>query len=382
MLKKIFLLFLAWRIFLFVPLIFSHFYLSARVGYPYTTPLYFLNNLSSSVSNFLVSPFGNFDGVYYLIIAIAGYTVDNAGFFPVFPLSIKLATSIFGNLSAFDEGQYFTALTLVSLYFLLSLLVMYKLIRFDYKDKIAIQSVIFLLLFPSSFFFVSIYSESLFLFLSLLTFYLARKKRWILASICGGLLTATRFVGIAILPALIYEFIKEEKTLVKTKALSLLLVPLGLIGYMLFNFQKFGNALQFIVAQGELQNQRSVSSIVFFPQTIYRYLKILTTVSFRQYEWWTALLELSVFVFVALMLFVAFKKKIRPSYLIFAAIAFLIPVSSGTFSGLPRYILALFPIFIALALLKNLKLKIIYSIVSFILLFLLFALFSQSYFIA
>lgn len=381
--KKIIFLFLSWRLFLFISLFISQGFIEDRHGYPYTSPLYFLNDKHSVVSNFLLSPWANFDGVYYLLIAANGYTV-NAGFFPLFPLSIHLTTFVL-NPSAdgpFDPTQYFTALLLVSLFFLLSLVVLSKLIRLDYKSNIAILTIIFMLLFPTSFFYATIYSESLFLLLSVCSFYFARKKRWVLACICGGLLTATRFVGIAIIPALVYEFIKSERTLFKKKAICLLLAPLGIIAYMLFNLQKWGNAFYFIEAQGNLQNERTVDSIVFIPQTIFRYLKILTTVSPNQFEWSVALLEISTFIFVLVLLFVAWKKRLRLSYIIFAGLCFLTPILSGTFTGLPRYSLILFPIFISLALVKNKMIKIIYSIIGLILLFILFMLFSKGYYIS
>lgn len=381
MFKKTLLLFVFWRLSLFVPLVFSELFIPYRQGYSYTSLLYFLDDTKSIVSHFLFLPWANFDGVYYMLIAANGYTV-NAGFFPLFPLSIHLATSIFANIIAFDAIQYFTVLTLVSLYFLLSLMIMHKLIRIDYKENIAVWSIVFMLLFPTSFFFAAFYSESLFLLLTLSSFYFARRKRWILAGVCGGLLTATRLVGIAIIPALVCEFIKSEKTLFKKKSLYLLIAPLGTFAYMWFNLQKWGNAFYFIEAQGNLQNNRTVDGIVFIPQTIFRYFKIISTVSPSQFEWFVALLEITTFVFVSVLLYVAWKKKIRFSYLLFAVLAILIPTLSGTFSGLPRYSLVLFPIFIALALLKNKVPQIVYLVTGAILLFILFMLFSKGYYIA
>ena len=196
------------------------------------------------------------------------------------------------------------------------------------------------------------------------------------------LLIAARFVGIAIIPALIFEFYVQKKTLFSKKIIPLFLIPLGILSYVWFNFMQWGNPLHFIEAQGNLQNNRSIDSIILFPQTVFRYLRILTSVNSHQYEWLIALLELSTFIFVSVMFFIACKKKIRTSYLIFAFLAFLIPVSSGTFTGLPRYSLVLFPIFIAMALVKNKIFKIAYCVIGVILLFLLFMLFSKGYFVS
>lgn len=381
MIKKIILFFLLWRILLFVPILIANQFISYREGYEYTSINYFLGKSQTLISNFLLSPWANFDGVYYLLIAEKGYTV-NAGFFPLFPLLLKILSSIFGNTIEFSEIQFFSAVFLVSLFFLVALIALYKLVRLDYKNNVAIWIVIFILIFPTSFFFAAIYSESLFILLLVLSFYFARKRNWLLASVFAMLLTAARPIGIAIFPALLYEFYITEKSFIRSKAIALLTIPLGIIAYSIYNFTRWGNAFYFIQAQGNFQNNREVGHIVLFPQTIFRYIKILLSVSPTQYEWYVALLEFSTFIFGSLMIYIAWKKKIRLSYLIFSIIALLIPILTGTFSGIPRYILPLFPMFISLALLKNKTFKIIYVVISAGLLFLLLMLFSKGYFVA
>lgn len=381
MIRKIILLFLIWRLFLFIPLITSEVFLSARIGYGYTLLSYFLDKSQNLLSHFLIYPFGNFDAAYYLLIAAKDYTV-NAGFFPLFPLSIYVSTLPFKGTLSFDPIQYFVAIILVSAYFLIALSVFHKLLRFDYKENIAIWAIIFLLIFPTSFFYAAIYSESLFLLLSLLAFYFSRSKKWLIAGLFAGFLSATRLVGIAMLPALLYEYFRHEKNKSATKLISIFLSPLGLIAYAFYNFQKWGSPFYFIEAQGNFANNRSVSSIVLFPQTVFRYFKILLTVKPNIYEWWVAFFELSFFIFTLSLFYIAWKKKVRLSYLIFGFLCFLLPISSGTFTGLPRYVLTIFPLFIALALIKNKLFKIIYSIISIILLFIFFMLFSKGYFIA
>jgi len=381
MIRKIIILFFVWRIFLLLPLIVSENFLSPRTGYAYTLLTYFLEK-GSGLSNFLLYPFGNFDGAYYLLIAAKGYTV-NAGFFPLFPLLINVFTRLFGlDILPFDPRQYLTATALVNVIFLLSLILFYKLIRLDHKENIAIWSVIFLLIFPTSFFFASLYSESLFLLLSLLSFYFARKKKWFWAGIAGAFLSATRIVGIAIWPALLYEYFKENKNKLTIKIVPLLITPLGLLSYMFYNFQKWGNPFYFIQAQGNFQNNRSVDLIILPFQTLFRYFKIFFTVKPNLYEWWVAFFEFSFFILALYLLYIAWKQKVRFSYLLFGLLCLLIPSLTGTLSGIPRYVLIIFPIFIALAFVKNKLFKIVYCAISIVLLFLFFALFSKGYFIS
>ncbi len=155
-LRKIILLFFAWRIFLFLPLIIGSIVLSPRNGYPYTLLSYFTEK-ASPVNHFLLSAWGNFDAAYYLLIAGAGYTV-NAGFFPLFPLSIHLVSTLIGANTVMSTAQYSVAFFLVTLYSAVGLIFFYKLVRLDYSEKIALLSVVFLLVFPASFFLVSFYS--------------------------------------------------------------------------------------------------------------------------------------------------------------------------------------------------------------------------------
>ena len=379
--KKVLYLFLAWRVLLFIPLIFSRLFIAPREGYDYTLLTYFLNKDSQILSNFLLYPYGNFDASYYLQIAASGYTI-NAGFFPLFPLSIYLLSFIFNSILPYLVPQFFVGIFLASIYFALSLIFFYKLLRIDFKENIAFTSIIFLLIFPTSFFYAAIYSEGLFLLLSLISFYFARKKKWFWAGIAGAFLSATRLVGITILPALLWEYYFHEKKKSISKLLSILVVPFGLIIYSYYNFLKWGNPLYFIQAQGNFQNNRSVESIILPFQTIIRYFKILIGVNPYLYEWWVAFFELGFFLFASTMLYVAWKKRIRFSYILFGILCLLIPASTGTFSGIPRYVAVLFPMFIALALIKNKLFKVAYIAISAILLFIFFTLFSKGYFIA
>lgn len=378
--RKILAIFLAWRVFLFIPLFLGASLISYRAGYDYTNVWKFTEPYFP-VSNPLLFPWANFDGVHYLSIAANGY-LDNQGFFPLYPILIRILAFVLGGGEPFTLAYFASGFAISNISFILALFVFYKLVKIDFSKKIALQAIFFLLVFPTSFFFASLYTESLFLLLSLLSFYAARKKKWVFAGLLGALLSATRLTGIFILPALLYEFFLSEKKIVSAKALPLLMVPLGLSSYVFYLFLRFGNPLLFIQAHENINPTRSVYSPVLFPQTIFRYSKILTSISYTQYEWWIALLELSAFTFAVLTLYLAWRYKIRLSYIIFAGLAFIVPVSSGTFSGLPRYILILFPMFIALSLIKSPLVKLVYSAVSIILLFILLMLFSRGYFIA
>ena len=351
-----------------------------RLGSEYTNIWHYIKPYQP-VLHFLLYPWSNFDGVHYLDIAGNGYTT-NARFMPFYPMIIKLISIFLNQNTPYGVGQFFIAFLMSNLFFLAGLFILYKLVRIDYSKKITYWTIIFLLVFPTSFFFGAIYSESLFLLLIILSFYFARRKNWFLAGAFAGLSSLTRIVGIIMFFALLVEFYLQKEKISLKNLLYIAIAPVGTIVYTIYNKFRWGNFFYFWQAQGELANGRSVNKIIFFPQTIFRYFKILAGLPTTQYEWWIALLELLTFLLVFFLLFLAWKKKVRLSYLIFSLGCFLIPTLSGTFSGLPRYVAPLFPIYLTLAVTNKKIVSIIYVTISIIVSFILLMFFSRGYFVA
>lgn len=372
-------LFLAWRMILFLPLGFGFIFLPYRSGFEFTN-IFSRINPYFPVHNIFIFPWANFDGVNSLSISGNGYSLDGR-YFPLFPSLINLLSRLFGDTAAFGPVQFFSGLVLSNVASFLAMIFLYKLIILDYPRKIARWVIVLLLAVPTSFFFAAVYSEGLFLLLLVLSFYFARHKKWLSAGFCGALLAVTRPVGILILPALLVECLIQKKNISFRKAISLLIIPIGLLSYILFNQFQWGSAFYFLQNQGELANGRSVAGLILFPQTIARYFKIFISVPISQYEWWIAFLELGAFTGTTYLLYKAWKLKIRLSYFVFAVLAFFVPASTGTFTGLPRYIIVLFPIYLVLAHLPE-KVKYIYLIFSSALLFLLLMFFARGYYIA
>jgi Gpi18-like mannosyltransferase len=286
----------------------------------------------------------NFDGVHYLTIAASGYSAAfTQAFFPIFPLILRL-------LPHYLIGGLILNLTLATLL----VVIFYNLVKLDHSAKIAQWAVVGLLFFPTSFFLGTLYSESLFLLLVLVVFWLARQKEWLLAGLLAGIASATRVMGVFLWPALLLElwwqvkptsltsFIKHNLKAIVQISLSLL----GLLAYMLYLWQVFDDPLFFLHVQSEFGAGRQ-ESLVLFPQVIWRYTKILWTV--RPFDWkyfsYVQDLVLSLSTLSALLVFF---KKIRPSYLFFALLAFFLPPLNGTLSSMPRYLLVCFPLFILL----------------------------------
>lgn len=389
---KIFWVFLAWRLILLLPLIFGPHFVAMQPNsvmytmWAYTRPYF-------PVGSFLLYPWANFDGVHYLTIVGSGYLYGADGrFFPLYPF-VSAAVSYFGGRGAFmGLQQFFSAFLLANGAFVASLYFLYKLIRLDYDKKIAWWTIVLLLVFPTSFFFGATYSESFFLLLSILVFYFIRTKKMWYASIAAMLLLTTRVTGICIIPIMLYYIFQDEITLVLKRKKFVVknlwrklgmtaILPIGIGIFALYSLLAWKDALFFIHAQMHVVPGRS-SSIVLFLQTIVRYLRILVTVPHTQFVWWISLLEFASFFFAATLLVVSYFKKINMSYLVYSLLSFLFITASGTFAGLGRYVMILFPLFITFALVKNKYVKIVYIIISFVALLILTLYFAQGYLVA
>ena len=334
------------------------------------------NFLGGGMESYLNSPFlwsrANFDGEHFLAIAQFGYQPLTYFFFPFYPLLIKLL----GN-------SVVTALLISHFCFLITLLGFYKLIQLDFSEKIAKLSLIMLLIFPTSFYFGMVYSESLFLALSIWAFYLIRKNNFFIAGILIALASITRLIGVALFIPFFYEFwISRKKSL--RNFMGFLISPLGLITYLIYLKITTGDYLNFFNTVSVFGEQRS-TSIILLPQVFYRYFfKVLPNLNLSHFpSFFPAVLEtLTAIIFLIIIIFG--YKKLRISYWIYLLIGYLIPTLSGSFSSLPRYVLILFPAYIYLSqfLIKRPILRFIFFGVSLLTMMVSCALFVRGYFIS
>ncbi|HVZ58654.1 MAG TPA: mannosyltransferase family protein [Patescibacteria group bacterium] len=355
---------LGWGGILLLAYVLGNFFILQRVGYLGVTPL------------------ANFDGVHYLSIAQHGYFQFEQAFFPLFPLLIALLTRL-SHLSYFASGEFVVVTSLI-----FALVYFWKLVRIDFSSEKSDLAVVFLLLFPTAFYLASIYTESLFLGLVFASLYYLRRKMLLVASLLGLLASATRVVGVLLVIPFAVElhWLCDQKSLLSWVTIKrfypLLIIPLGLLGYMGFLWEKYQDPLLFFHSQSAFGANRSSGKIILLPQVLFRYTKIFLTVTPHSIDFWIALLEMITLVLVGIGIFWAWKAKIRLSYILFSASSLLLPTLTGTLSGLPRYALASFVIFIWLGQLQSKTGKIIVMILFLLLQLILVALFFRGYYIA
>lgn len=344
----------------------------------------YLGNQIAPETPYLAWVWANFDGRHLIEIATYGYENFNFAYFPLFPSLI----SIFGYAIKVPHIYLGILISLLSLFG--AMVYLYKVAKLDFKEKVAKASLLFLSIFPLSFFYQAAYTDSLFLFLSTASFYYARKNKWLLSGLFGGFATATRMAGIALVVGLFVEWLIQNKDSFQAwKRKPLLALQTGFVGIILSSFGLLTYLIYLQVFHGDfLLFQKSFSawqqsSITFPPQVVFRYLKIFASVNPTQFVFWVAALEfICTISYFALTWYVA--RKIKLSYGIFMFLLFLLPTFSGTFAGMPRYVLHTFPAFLGLAvLLQSNKLIKMITLCAFILLGLVFtALYTRGYFVA
>src|SRR3954452_19459149 len=142
----------------------------------------------------VLSPLARWDSVWYLGIAHDGYSGASSAFFPLYPLLVR-AFAVSGSPGALLVSAYFVSLT--SLFGALWL--MHRLVALELgSDALARSAVMLLAVFPGALWFGVPYSESLFLLLSVGTFYAARTGRWWVAGALAALAAGTRSAGIVL----------------------------------------------------------------------------------------------------------------------------------------------------------------------------------------
>lgn len=294
------------------------------------------------MENQLLYSRANFDGNHYLRIATGGYGYAEQAFFPLYPNLIKKFLPMVKN-------DALTGVLISSITFLFACITLVRLIELDYSSKIAKYTLLLLLVFPTSFYFGAVYTEGLFILLVLLSFYFARTKHWWLAGIFGALAANTRFVGIFLFPALLLEWWPQRRA---RNLLPILLIPVGLIIYMLFLQQTADDALAFFHVQ-KLYGQFRSERVILLYQVFWRYFKMLATVTRTDPQYFTIIMEFLTGLSFLYLSVLAFFKKIRPSYAVFNLAVYLVPTFTGSFVSLPRYVLACFPAFILMGILAG-----------------------------
>jgi Dolichyl-phosphate-mannose-protein mannosyltransferase len=295
------------------------------------------------------------DGIHYLTIALHGYAAAGPGaraFYPLFPWLMRDL--------GFVVGSDFLAGIVISLAsFAGALVLLHRLTELELGPRAADATVLILAFAPLSFFFSAVYTESLFLLLSVATIYVAREERWALAALLGGLAALTRSTGVLLCVPIVIMIFKAHR--LDRRLAWALLVPGMLLAYLAslaasgsswlapFQAEKVWHALNVGplggIALGVRAAIASLGAVVRGAQPVYDPTRFGPLTPYAE-----SILLLAVLVGATIVLVSCFR-RLPLQYGAYAALALLMCVSSPKsgepLQSLDRYVLTIFPLWMA-----------------------------------
>ncbi len=180
------------------------------------------------VGDALVAPGARWDAMWFLTIAEDGYDGQRAAFFPLYPGLVRAASVVV-------REPVVAGIALSLACFLGALVLLHLLVALDHGREVAALTVLLVAVFPGALWFSAVYSEALFLLLSVGAVYAARTGHWAWAGAAGALATSTRSAGIVLLvplALLLRGQILHSSTRARMQDLTpLVVVPLGLVAF-------------------------------------------------------------------------------------------------------------------------------------------------------
>ena len=294
----------------------------------------------------IVNIWSRWDAAWYHAIAKYGYEFtpgreSNTAFFPLYPLLMRAVHAVLPGSS--DLSWFVAGMIVSNAALLVALCYLVLLVRLDFDRNVAARAVLYALVFPTSLFFSAVYSESVFVAAALASFYYARRDRWLIASACAAAAALTRTPGILLIVPLAVEYMQQRGFRwrdIRPNVASLLLIPAGLAALMVYFQQRFGNFMATRDAQAAWGHGWGELAWPWQP-----------FVRFLDHAFVTNEIINVTFALAILALIVVTAFKLRLSYAVYAVLSYWFVTAWGSLDSMPRYVLPIFPAFIALALL-------------------------------
>jgi hypothetical protein len=280
-----------------------------------------------------------FDALHYQRIADRGYiSPDDTVFPPLYPLLVRLAGALLGGDSLLG-GLLVSNLACLGLFVLL-----HRLATDEWGEQVASRAVIFLAVFPTSFFLLAPYSESLFCMLVVAAFYWARKGKWLAAGLGAALAALTRLTGWVLLFPLLYEYLRQRDFSGRKIGFGLLAplaAPLALVAFLFFRAWRDMPPLSQVYLdywrqKTALPGVDVVNALAALAGGRATFILVLNLAAVLLFAWLTAIV----------------LRRSPPAYGIYTAVTLLFLLSTVSIdrplNAMIRYVLTLFPAFIVL----------------------------------
>ena len=290
------------------------------------------------------------DATRYLDIAGNGYvkTGENAinlVFYPLYPLLIRVFGWATGSLPLagviISQGCYGAASVLL-----------YELVLMDGTPKQAWYSVMLMALYPFSMFAMGVFTEGLFLLLSIGCLLAIRKRKYVWAGCVGFLASLTRIQGMLLIIPAVYEWAVSVfgpgKCRKRWTDSLILLIPAGFAVYLGINYRLHGNCFQFLLFEaGEpwYQTSRWIGENIAQHYTLAQEYPYLAGIIY-----WV---QIALYFFALSVLAWGICKKVRTAYLLYGCAYLGFTYLSGWMISGGRYMLCCVPLYIVLTGMKS-----------------------------
>lgn len=333
-----------------------------------------------SLGELLFGGAARWDATFYLSIAEHSYHAGTVtAFFPLYPLTIAGANTVVG--SALMSG------ILVSLAALaVGLYLLYRLAALELGERHARTTVLVLAFFPTSLFFSADYPEALLLALTVGAVYAARTGHWAWAGVAGALASATHNSGVLVAIPIVLLYLygpRADRDLVAPEAgrsrcgrsrwlprykprldmLWVLLAPLGLIAFLAYMGVEFGDALRPLHVNNTLWHRHfePLGGLIHLPHVLWHDLERagsappgeLFPATNGPYRGAAANFVDVGALILAVAATVGVVRRLPSAYSAYTIVALVVyasaPKSHEPLLSLPRFVLVLFPVQMAIA---------------------------------
>jgi len=324
--------------------------LAARLTPWLTGPTKWSHDLSRRAT-----PLARWDGGWYVSIAENGYgppprafgEQTNHAFFPLYPLLMRLLARTTG-METSAAGNLISAASLLG-----AALLFAAWVRPRWGEARVRPALLALLAFPTSFFFLSVYTESILLLLALLAVVSIDRDRPAVAAAAGYLSGLTRITGVVLAPYLALSSLvksrREGRSWARALFASLVtgLPPfLGFLTFCTYFEVRFGDPFLFMKAQHNwgLEEKTALDGPTILAKAVWS--GVTTGRIFRQSPVRT--LE-GVFLLLFFLLAVRLLREKRWIEALYVLTTIGLVPFTGTLESAGRYVLPAFPAFAALA---------------------------------
>lgn len=308
----------------------------------------------------LVKGYTHWDSSWYILLARTGYTnLKQTAFLPLYPMTMGVLHAC-THLSLATCGILISLLSFVVALFFLGLVV-----EREFSRRTAFIAMMLVAFFPTSYYFDSVYTEAMFMALSLAAVYFSNTHRFWIAGFFAALATFTRNTGLLLLLVLAFDYLRyrhmgyrfwqvEWWRKLNLRVLGLFLPPVVLFLYCSWLKVRFGSFFAFLEAE-HYWHRGYMSPWMAYSHTLLLVFRERPTIMQHSY----VVVEAAAFTFAAVSLLLGLR-HVRRSATQLGWWLYLLAVTWITSSepalnipdyllSLPRFALMMFPGFVYLA---------------------------------